>query len=167
MRAVRILVAGVGDVFHGDDGFGAEVVRRLREQGELPEGVQLAEPGSRGVHLAYQLLSGYDVLILVDAIRQGGPPGALYTLEHDLDARPESTPDLEGGGRDPAVVLDLLAGLAGSMGVARPVGRVLVIGCEPAELADRVGLSPAVAAAVPHAARAVLELATDLARPAG
>jgi hydrogenase maturation protease len=167
MRGVRILVAGVGDVFHGDDGFGAEVVRRLREQGGLPDGVQLAEPGSRGVHLAYQLLSGYDVLILVDAIRQGGPPGSLYTLEHDLDARPETTPDLDGNGRDPAAVLDLLAGLAGSMGVARPVGRVLVIGCEPGELADRIGLSPPVAAAVPHAARAVLELAADLTQPPG
>src|SRR5262245_45597774 len=134
MRGVRILVAGVGDVFHGDDGFGAEVVRRLREQGGLPSGVQLAEPGGRGVHLAYQLLPGYDVLVLVDAIRQGEPPGTLYTLEHDLDARPQGAPDLDGNGRDPAAVLDLLAGLAGSMGVDRPVGRVLVIGCEPARL---------------------------------
>ncbi len=164
---MRILVAGVGDVFHGDDGFGVEVVRRLRERGGLPEQVQLAEPGGRGIHLAYQLLDGYDVLVLVDAIRRGEPPGTLYTLEHDLDTRPETAPDLDGPGRDPAAVLDLLDGLAGSMGVARPVGRVLVIGCEPAELAERVGLSPPVEAAVPAAARAVAELVTELARTRG
>lgn len=163
MRGVRILVAGVGDVFHGDDGFGVEVVRRLREREDLPAEVELAEPGGRGVDLAYRLLRGYDVLILVDAIRRGEAPGTLYRLEHDLDARPERTPDLDGHARDPSAVLDLLAGLAGSMGVARPVGRVLVIGCEPAGLAEGVGLSTAVAAAVPSAARAVAELATDLA----
>ena len=160
---MKILVAGVGDVFHGDDGFGVEVVRRLREQGGLPAGVELADTGSRGIHLAYRLLEGFDVLILVDAIRHGEPPGTLCTLEHDLDARPETAPDLDG--RDPAAVLDLLDGLAGSMGVARPVGRVLVIGCEPAELAERVGLSHRVEAAVQPAVRAVLELVTDLARP--
>jgi hydrogenase maturation protease len=163
MPGVRILVAGVGDVFHGDDGFGVEVVRRLREQGGLPAGVELAEPGSRGVHLAYQLLAGYDVLVLVDAIRRGEPPGTLYSLEHDLDARPENARDLDGHSRNPAAVLDLLDGLAGSMGVARPVGRVLVIGCEPADLAEQLGLSPPVAAAVPSAARAVAELVADLA----
>jgi len=161
---VKILVAGVGDVFHGDDGFGVEVVRRLREQGGLPAGVELADTGSsRGIHLAYRLLEGFDVLILVDAIRHGEPPGTLCTLEHDLDARPETAPDLDG--RDPAAVLDLLDGLAGSMGVARPVERVLVIGCEPAVLAERVGLSHRVEAAVQPAVRAVLELVTDLARP--
>jgi hydrogenase maturation protease len=161
---VKILVAGVGDVFHGDDGFGVEVVRRLREQGGLPAGVELADTGSsRGIHLAYRLLEGFDVLILVDAIRHGEPPGTLCTLEHDLDARPETAPDLDG--RDPAAVLDLLDGLAGSMGVARPVGRVLVIGCEPAVLTERVGLSHRVEAAVQPAVRAVLELVTDLARP--
>jgi len=160
---VKILVAGVGDVFHGDDGFGVEVVRQLREQGGLPAGVELADTGSRGIHLAYRLLEGFDVLILVDAIRHGEPPGTLCTLEHDLDARPETAPDLDG--RDPAAVLDLLDGLAGSMGVARPVGRVLVIGCEPAQLAERVGLSHRVEAAVQPAVRAVLELVTDLARP--
>ena len=162
---MRILVAGVGDVFHGDDGFGVEVVRRLREQGGLPADVELAEPGSQGVRLANRLLDGYDVLVLVDAIRRGEPPGTLYTLEHDLDARPETTEGLDGHARDPAAVLDLLDGLAGALGVARPVGRVLVIGCEPAQLSERLGLSPAVAAAVPSAARAVVELVTDLARP--
>ena len=157
---MRILVAGVGDVFHGDDGFGVEVVRRLREQGGLPAGVELADTDSRGIHLAYRLLEGYDVLLLVDAIRRGEPPGTLCTLEHDLDARPETAPNLDG--RDPAAVLDLLAGLAGSMGVARPVGRVLVIGCEPAQLAERLGLSHRVEAAVQPAVHAVRELLLDL-----
>ena len=157
---MRILVAGVGDVFHGDDGFGVEVVRRLRDEGGLPAGVELADTGGRGIHLAYRLLEGYDVLLLVDAIRRGEPPGTLCTLEHDLDARPETTPHLDG--RDPAAVLDLLDGLAGSMGVARPVGRVLVIGCEPAQLAERLGLSHRVEAAVQPAVHAVRELLADL-----
>jgi hydrogenase maturation protease len=159
----RVLVAGVGNVFLADDGFGVEVVRRLREQGGLPAGVELVDTGIRGIHLAYQLLDGYDVLVIVDAISRGEPPGTLYTLEHDLDARPENVPPVDGHGMDPAAVLDLLDGLAGSMGVDRPVGRVLVVGCEPARLSEQIGLSPPVAAAVDPAVRAVVELVSDLA----
>jgi len=161
--AAKILVAGVGNVFLADDGFGVEVVRRLRERGGLPAGVELVDTGIRGIHLAYQLLDGYDVLLIVDALQRGEPPGTLYTLEHDLDSRPETSPPLDGHGMDPAAVLDLLDGIAGTMGVARPVGRVLVIGCEPEQLTERLGLSPPVAAAVEPAARAVVELLTDLA----
>ena len=147
-RAPKVLVAGVGNVFLADDGFGVEVVRRLRERDALPAGVELVDTGIRGIHLAYQLLDGYDVLVIVDAISRGEPPGTLYTLEHDLDARPADVPPVDGHGMDPAAVLDLLDGLAGSMGVDRPVGRVLVVGCEPALLDEQIGLTPPVAAAV-------------------
>jgi hydrogenase maturation protease len=158
---VRILVAGVGDVFLGDAAFGVEVVRRLRALDGLPDGVQLAEGGS-GMQLADRLLDGYDVLLIVDVLSRGEPPGTLCSFEHDLDSRPETTPPPDGRGMDPAAVLDLLDGLAGSMGVPRPVGRVLVIGCEPARLSEPMGLSAPVAAAVEPAARTVLELVHEL-----
>ena len=160
---MKILVAGVGNVFLSDDGFGVEVVKRLRERGGLPAGVEIVDTGIRGMHLAYQLLDGYDALVIIDATQRGSAPGTVYTLEHDLDAPPTGEAALDGHGMDPAAVLDLLAGLAGSMGIERPVGRVLVVGCEPAVLAEGIGLSPPVAAAVAPAARAVHTLVTNLA----
>jgi hydrogenase maturation protease len=159
---VRILVAGVGNVFLSDDGFGVEVVRALH--GALPEGVEVVDTGIRGMHLAYQLLDGYDVLVIVDAVQRGSEPGTVHTLEHDLDAPRDAAPvpALDAHGMDPASVLSLLDGLAGSMGITRPVGRVLVVGCEPAVVTDGIGLSPPVAAAVAPAARAVTALVTAL-----
>lgn len=80
--AARTLVAGVGNIFLGDDGFGVEVARRLAAE-PLPEQVEVADIGVRGVHLAYQLLDGYDTLVLVDATTRGGAPGTLYLIEPD------------------------------------------------------------------------------------
>jgi hydrogenase maturation protease len=163
----RVLVAGVGNVFLSDDGFGVEVVRRLRERwdgsGVVPDGVEVVDTGIRGMHLAYQLLDGYRALILVDTVQRGGPPGTVHTLEHDMDAPRDAGHGgaaLDGHGMDPAAVLDLLDGLATGVGVGRPVGRVLVVGCEPAVLTEGIGLSPAVAAAVDPAATAVIQLVT-------
>lgn len=155
---MRVLVAGVGNVFLSDDGFGVEVVRALH--GRLP-GVEMVDTGIRGMDLAYRLLDGYDVLVLVDATRRGGAPGTVYTLEHDLDSTPPSAA-LDGHGMDPAAVLGLVDGLAASMDVGRPVGRVLVVGCEPAVLDEGIGLSPPVAAAVEPAARAVVDLVSEI-----
>ncbi|WP_214370319.1 hydrogenase maturation protease [Pseudonocardia sp. H11422] len=157
----RVLVAGVGNVFLSDDGFGVEVVRRLLARGGLPDGVEVADFGIRGMHLAYQLLDGYDGLLLVDTHQRGGAPGTVYRLEHDLDApRDDTEPGaaLDGHGMDPATVLALLAELAVANGVARPVHRVLVVGCEPAVLDEGMGLSEPVAAAVEPALHAVDEL---------
>ena len=156
----RVLVAGVGNVFLSDDGFGVEVVRQLREAGGLPPGVEIVDTGIRGMHLAYQLLDGYDVLVLVDAVARGSDPGTLYVLEHDLDAPREAAFDPHG--MDPAAVLAQLDGLAAAMGLARPLGRVLVVGCEPASLDEGMGLSPAVAAAVGPAVDTVTTLVTQL-----
>jgi hydrogenase maturation protease len=147
----RVLVAGVGNIFLGDDGFGVEVARRLADQ-QLPEGVEVADFGIRGVHLAYQLLEGYDLAILVDASARGGKPGSLYVIE--------PTPGggdvlLDGHGMQPAAVLGLLEALGG------PVGRVLVVGCEPAEVGERIGLSEPVGRAVGEAVRLVRELVTQ------
>jgi hydrogenase maturation protease len=170
----RVLVAGIGNLLLSDDGFGVEVVRALRER-ELPPGVELMDTGIRGMHLAYQLLDGYAALVLVDTVQRGDPPGTLYTLEHDLDApAPASDSASDSGpaawdahGMDPAAVLAQLDALAASMGIERPVGRVLVVGCEPARLVEGIGLSEPVAAAVEPAADAVVALLAEVTKVEG
>ncbi|HET6693652.1 MAG TPA: hydrogenase maturation protease [Pedococcus sp.] len=154
----RILVACVGNIFKSDDGFGVEVAARLAGTG-LPSGVRLEDFGIRSVHLAYELMEGYDVLVLVDTVaRQAGPPGTLYVIEPDLEAlAAERLPGIPQGPVDahdlpPGGVLSLLPDLGGS------VDRVLVVGCRPETLDDGIGLSPAVAAAVDPAAGLVLDV---------
>lgn len=146
----RILVACVGNIFRSDDGFGVEVaVHLVREP--LPDGVPVVDFGIRSVHLVYELLSGYDVLVLVDTVsRQEGPPGSLYVIEPDLPAR-----DLSG--QVPEVVMDAHDLTPGGVMTLVPVlgghvDRILVVGCQPATLEDGIGLSAAVAAAVEPAA---------------
>ena len=154
----RILVACVGNIFRSDDGFGVEVAARLAGA-ELPPGVRIEDFGIRSVHLTYELMEGYDVLVLVDTVaQQAGPPGSLYVIEPDLEAlaverstgipqSPVDAHDLPPGG-----VLSLLPDLGGS------VTRVLVVGCRPETLDDGIGLSPAVADAVESAAELVLDV---------
>jgi hydrogenase maturation protease len=156
----RVLIAGVGNVLRGDDGFGPEVARRLAARGGLPAGVEVVDVGIRGVHLAYQLLDGWAGLLLIDAVHRDRAPGTLYELEHTLAPRDPGTPALDAHDMSPDVVLGLLRDLAAATGVTDPVGRVLVLGCEPADLGDRIGLSPPVAAAVEPALAAVDELLT-------
>ena len=163
----RVLVAGVGNIFLGDDGFGVEVANRLAGR-PLPRGVEVADFGIRGVHLAYQLLDGYDALILVDTVSRGGDPGTLYLLEPDLDAvEPAAAGDagaplVDAHGMEPDAVLALLKTLGGR------VGRALVVGCEPAEITERIGLSEPVSRAVQAAADATLEqVRALLAEPKG
>ncbi|GAA2453790.1 hydrogenase maturation protease [Actinomadura vinacea] len=170
----RILVAGIGNVFLADDGFGVEVVRRLAGRG-LPEGVDVADYGIRGVHLAYELLDGrHDVLIMVDAVPVEGPPGTLAVIEVDAGhddadpveggadgadrADPLGMPAVDGHGMHPMAVLGLLRRLGGGL------DRVLVVGCRPARIDERMELSPPVRAAVDEAVGLVTELvATELA----
>lgn len=156
--ARTVLVAGIGNVFLADDGFGVEVARRLAQR-ELPAGVKVADFGIRGMDLAYELQEDYDAAILVDAVPRGQPAGTLYVIEPDLvDA--ESV--LDAHSMDPVRVL----------GLARTLGslpsRVLVLGCEPAtansiEDGDLVmGLSPPVSAAIEKAVEMVEALLEDL-----
>ncbi|MFI7354987.1 hydrogenase maturation protease [Streptomyces avidinii] len=159
----RVLVAGIGNVFLGDDGFGVETVRALAAH-PLPEGVEVVDFGVRGVHLAYQLLDGYDTLLLVDATARGGEPGTLYLIEADGSAGPEPggagappPPVLDGHHMSPDAVLALLDTLCAGTG-ATPPRRTLVLGCEPAGVEEGIGLSPPVAAAVPEAVRTALDL---------
>ncbi|WP_308120385.1 hydrogenase maturation protease [Streptomyces bambusae] len=157
------LVAGIGNVFLGDDGFGVETVRRLAGL-PLPGGAEAVDFGVRGVHLAYQLLDGYDTLILVDATARGGAPGTLYLIEVDpgagggpVPADPDRPVALDGHQMSPDTVLALLGTLCAGTG-SSPPRRILVVGCEPACVEEGIGLSPPVEAAVPEAVRTVLEL---------
>ncbi|MET9962331.1 hydrogenase maturation protease [Streptomyces sp. NPDC006326] len=153
------LVAGIGNVFLGDDGFGVETVRQLGEPGRpLPAHVELADIGVRGVHLAYQLLDGYDTLVLIDATARGGAPGTLYLIEapEPGTVAPQSAV-LDGHHMSPDAVLALLATLCEGAG-GTPPRRIWVVGCEPACLDEGIGLSAPVAAAVPEAVRMVHDL---------
>ncbi|MFF3327502.1 hydrogenase maturation protease [Streptomyces sp. NPDC002889] len=153
----RTLVAGIGNIFLSDDGFGVETVRRLREQ-QLPDHVEVVDIGVRGVHLAYQLLDGYDTLVLVDATARGGEPGTLYLIDAGApdSAAPQSTP-LDGHGMSPDAVLALLDTLCAGTG-GTPPRRTLVVGCEPASVEEGIGLSPQVASVLPEAVRMVTDL---------
>lgn len=159
-----ILVAGVGNVFNSDDGVGVEVARRLLARGGLPDGVEVVDVGIRGLHLAHQLLDGYECLLLVDAVQRGSAPGTVHRLEHDLDG-PAPAAALDAHGMDPASVLALLDGLAEANEIDRPVRRVLVVGIEPAVLDEGMGLSAAVADAVEPAMQAVDDLVAQLLDP--
>jgi hydrogenase maturation protease len=154
---LRVLVAGIGNVFLGDDGFGVAVADRLARQA-LPTGVEVVDFGIRGMDLAYAL-ADYDVAILVDATPRGRPPGTLYVIEAEMDT---SGVVPEAHGMDPAKVLAL----------ARELGplpqRVLVVGCEPATVPDPddedvlAQLSEPVRAAVGAAASEVEALLEEL-----
>ena len=152
----RMLIAGVGNIFLGDDGFGAEVARRLAAA-DLPDWVRVADYGISGMHLAYDLAEGYETTVLVDASPRGGEPGTVYLLEVDAGNPPAAweSPLLDAHGMQPDVVFRML-GLLGA-----DAGRVLVVGCEPAGVDEGIGLSAPVAAAVDEAVRVVLDLVRE------
>jgi hydrogenase maturation protease len=152
-----VLVAGIGNIFLGDDGFGVEVVRRLSGH-PLPDGVHVTDTGVRGVHLAYQLLDGYRSVVLVDAVARGGAPGTLHLIEAPAPGASGPGEVLVDGHRmTPDTVLALLDTLSAGTGAPRP-SRFLVVGCEPASIEEGIGLSAPVAAAVDEAVRLVLRV---------
>ncbi|MDD7937615.1 hydrogenase maturation protease [Actinomycetospora lutea] len=160
----RILVAGVGNVFFSDDGFGSEVARRLLGARRLPPDVEVVDVGIRGMHLAYRVLDGYDVLLLVDTHAGGRAPGTLCLLEHDMadaGAAAGAGAAFDPHGMEPDAVLDLIGALARGVG-AHELRRVLVLGCEPAGTGAGMGLSPPVAAAVDDAVEAVARIVARL-----
>lgn len=152
--APRVLIAGVGNIFLRDDGFGSEVVRAVTAR-PLPPVVRAVDYGIGGIHLAYDLLAGVDRLILVDALPHDAPPGTVTLVEVDPGHDAPSTVDSHA--MDPATVFASLRGLGGE-----PPPTVLV-GCQPADVSEGMGLSPAVAAAVGPAAEHVHALAAQAA----
>ena len=155
----KILIAGVGNIFLGDDGFGVEVALALSQR-QLPEGVKVKDFGIRGFDLAYALLDPWDAVIIVDALPRGEAAGTLYVVEPNLAAASAETA-INPHGMDPVRVLNL----AVSQGTIS--AQVLVVGCEPQDFGDelegRMGLSAPVQAAVEEAAKMVLELAARIA----
>jgi hydrogenase maturation protease len=157
MTSGRVVVAGVGNIFLGDDGFGVEVARELAGVA-LPAGVEVIDVGVRGVHLAYDLLDGCDLLILVDTAARGAPPGTVSLLEAHPGVAPAGAPLIDPHSLAPDDVLALLRRLGGQP------ARTLVVACEPADLGAGMELSAPVRAAVPEAVRlveAILEEAGD------
>lgn len=144
-----VLVAGIGNLFLTDDGFGSEVARQLAA-GPLPDRVRVVDYGIRGMHLAYDLLEGYDALVVVDALPGTGPPGALTVLEVGPDDLGDS--ELDAHGMAPVSVLASL----GQLGGALPP--TYVVGCQPADVGEGMGLTPAVERAVGPAVALVHEV---------
>jgi hydrogenase maturation protease len=160
LPTTRVLVAGIGNIFMADDGFGVEVAHRLRER-DMPAGVDVVDFGIRGMDLVFALGEGYDVAVFVDAVPKGEEPGTLFVIEPELN-QDEVAVTLDAHGMDPVKVLALAAQLG-------PVpDRILVVGCEPqvsmtGDEEDLVGdLSPPVAAAVDDAVALVISTVDEL-----
>jgi hydrogenase maturation protease len=149
----RTLVAGVGNVFQRDDAFGVEVVKLLAER-PMPDGVEVADFGIRGVHLVYELLNGYDLFVLVDAAPRGEAPGTVTVLEVDVPAA-QGQPVIDAHSLTPDAIFGLLSSLGGHP------GRSLLVACEPADVEPGMGLTDPVRAALPHAVKAVEEILAD------
>ena len=147
VRSKRILVAGVGNVLRGDDGFGPAVTELL---GHLPAGAEVVETGTGGVALLQELMVGCDGLVLIDAVDRGAPPGTLFVLE----------PEVGEGVHVPDVHLanpDRVLSMAKTMGYLPD--RVRIIGCQPLDIEEMCqGLSPVVQRALPHAVRRIEEI---------
>ncbi|MHB8382546.1 MAG: hydrogenase maturation protease [Candidatus Binataceae bacterium] len=147
----RILIAGVGNIFLGDDGFGGEVARRLADEIWLAD-VTVADFGIRGIHLAYQIIDGYDSAIIVDAVSRGAAPGTVYVIEPDRKA---AAPGTVSDSHD--MVLDNVFAMVRTLAGELPP-HLLIVGCEPADLSEKIGLSEPVTRAIPAAIRAVHEI---------
>jgi hydrogenase maturation protease len=151
----KLLVAGIGNIFLGDDAFGVEVVKRLAQR-PLPEGVRVVDFGIRSYDLAYALMDDWDLAILVDALPRGGEAGTVYTVEPEFPQDGELAGAFDAHTMNPVAVLQLVSALGGRL------GHMLVVGCEPVTVEPdpegKIGLSPPVGAAVDEAIRVIEEL---------
>lgn len=146
---MRVLVAGVGNVFFNDDGFGVEVVRRLAHR-DLPADTVVTDYGIRGVHLAFDLLATPDLLVVVDTVARGRAPGTLYVIDPDLENAPAASPDAHA--MDPRAVFAALRELGGAM------PRTRIVGCEPADVGEGMTLSDPVRHAIEPAIGMIQQL---------
>ena len=164
MQRPRVLVAGIGNVFRTDDGFGSEVARRLAVQ-PWPEGVRVVDYGIRGMHLAFDLLDRWDALIMVDALPEQGRVGEVVVIEigpEDVGASAQGDVQVDAHGMDPVTVLASLVALGG-----RLPARALLVGCPVAEIRHGMELTPPVDAAVDEAVRVVRSLVVGALQPTG
>ncbi len=157
----KILVAGIGNIFLGDDAFGCEVVKRLQAR-SWPEHVHIIDFGIRGFDLAYALLEGYDITIFVDTTQRGQQPGTVYTIEPDVDevaTLNEQMAQVETHDMNPMKVLGMVKAMGGRF------EKVLLVGCEPETFGPeegQLGLSTTVAMAVNKAANVVESLIEEV-----
>ena len=165
----KILVAGIGNIFLGDDAFGSEVARRLMHE-RLPDGVRVSDFGIRSYDLAYAMMDGYDAAILVDLTSKGRAPGTVYLMEPDLNEAgspgsggaspyPFDAHLADAHSMNPARVLQMLRHFGSSP------GKLYVIGCEPAILEvedEQIGMSETVEKSVPQAIEWIKTLVNDL-----
>ena len=156
----QVLVAGIGNIFLGDDAFGCEVVRALTKY-QFPANVRVVDFGIRGFDLAYALLDGYDFTILIDAAPRGEPAGTVYTIEPDLEQLEQlehQNVTMETHGMNPMKVLQLVRSMGGTF------KKILLVGCEPATFGPeegQMGLSPAVATSVDRAVQVIMDLISE------
>jgi hydrogenase maturation protease len=147
---MKLLVAGIGNIFFGDDGFGPEVARTLAAQ--PIRGVTIDDYGIRGLHLAYEMLAGYDRAILIDAMPRGGAPGTLYVCEPEMS---------DAGGAPDAHRMDLENVFALMRTIGGEAPPITIVGCEPSGIEETIGLSEPVRDAVLPAVELVRRLVTD------
>jgi hydrogenase maturation protease len=160
MKRIRqILVAGIGNAFMGDDGFGGQVARRL-EQERLPDGVSVFDFGTGGLDLAYEVMRGYDALVLMDISRQGEQPGTVFVMHPDpaeVEGGIEDGMTLDPHAMDPQTVLRFVKSVGGWP------GKVVIVACEPSAVGEvGWGLSEPVEAALDRAVEVVLETVAQL-----
>ena len=158
----RILVAGIGNIFLGDDAFGCEVAKRLFER-KLPENVRVVDYGIRGFDLAYALMDGYDVTIFIDATPRGDAPGTIYVIEPDLDELDKldaQTMAIDTHNMNPLKVLAMVKSLGGGF------KKIYLVGCEPFFTGEEdigfMGLSEPVEAAVEKAVEVIESLVAKI-----
>jgi len=158
-RAANILIAGIGNIFFGDDAFGVEVARRLAQH-PFPDTVRVVDFGIRGLDLTYALLDPYDAVILIDAVPRGGSVGTVYVLEPELCPAGVTGTIVEAHSMDPVKVLRTARELGST------IDRVLLVGCEPRPLASeddmQMEMSEPVQAAVEEAITVIESLVTQI-----
>jgi len=161
MTSPKILIAGVGNIFLGDDGFGCEVAQRLARR-PLPDGVRVIDFGVRGFDLAYAMMDAYEATILIDAVPRGGAPGALYIIEPDLNIMNDpgaQAMTVEAHAMNPMRAIGLAQSINGEL------RRVLLVGCEPETFGPeegQLGLSETVEAVVHEAVEMVESLVAEI-----
>ena len=161
---MNILIAGIGNIFFGDDAFGCEVAAQLMRR-PLPEGVRVIDFGIRSYDLAYAMMNGPDVTIFIDATPRGQPPGTIYLLEPDKNILDSNFGEVVNAhSMNPVRVLQLIHSLGGQP------GRLYLVGCEPAVLETEegaMGLSEKVQAAVAPAIEMIETLIREILKEAG
>ncbi|MDQ6843721.1 MAG: hydrogenase maturation protease [Bacteroidota bacterium] len=155
----RVMIAGVGNMFMKDDGFGGAVIKKILNK-EFPEGVEVKDFGTGGLKLAYDLMKGYDGLILLDASQRGEKPGTLYVIEPEegsIESNLEDGGPIDPHGSDPATILRFVKGIG-----AWPA-KVLIVACEPSTVEDfEIGLTDPVNEAVDRAVEIIDDLLKDI-----